>query len=256
MRWIVNASNLGADTVVANCEAVRQAVLRREHGVAGKLRLILNGCDCERAASGGACADRISLGLPPRGPILLNVANLHPYKKQEWLIEAAPAILARFPDATFVMVGKDMGRLEALRRLAAELHVEHAVLFTGVRADVPALMAAASVGTLTSETEACSNTLLEYFAAGLPVVATDVGGNTEIVVHGVSGYLVPSGNAVTLAARICELLDHPDRAREMGAAGRSFVRTKFSITRVVAEYEALFASVAGETAAELPEQGL
>jgi glycosyltransferase involved in cell wall biosynthesis len=250
MRWLVNASNLGADAVVANCDAVRKAVLDREAGVAGKLKLIYNSCDCERAASGSASADRGHLGMPAKGPIILNVANLHSHKRQEWLLGAAPGVLARFPDATFVLVGKDMGQLDSLRRLAADLHIERSVIFTGVRHDVFSLLAVASVGTLTSETEACSNTLLEYCAAGLPVVATNVGGNAEIVVHGVSGFLVQAGDLSELVARICELLEKPEHARQMGSAGRELVQRKFSIGRAVGEYEELFLNLAGEPTAQ------
>lgn len=248
LRWAINMSNLAADAVIANCQAVRNAVLRRELWTAGKLRLIYNGCDCARAASGSASADRRLLGLPAEGPLILNVANLHPHKRQDWLLQAAPAVLARIPGAVFVCVGKDMGQGAYLRGLARQLGIERSVVFTGPRSDVPALLALAAVGTLSSETEACSNTLLEYAAAGLPVVATRVGGNPEIVADGVSGYLVPPGDSAALAARLCELLEQPGRARAMGAAGRARVESRFNLARVVAEYEELFAGLAATAA--------
>jgi glycosyltransferase involved in cell wall biosynthesis len=249
MRWIQNFSNAAADAIVANCQAVKEAVLEREFWVAGKLFLIYNGCDCARAASGSGSGDRTLLGLPAHGPIILSVANLHPHKRHEWLLDASPAILARFPDAKIVIAGKDMGQESFLRRRAAELHIENAVLFTGVRADVPALLALAAIGTLTSETEACSNTLLEYLAAGLPVVATNVGGTPEIVSHGVTGYLVEPGDTTGLAAGICDLLEHREMALEMGARGRDRIRASFSMDRVVSEYEQLFEALAANTGA-------
>jgi glycosyltransferase involved in cell wall biosynthesis len=247
MRWLQNLSNLAADAVVANCLAVKETALRREHWVAGKLCLIYNGCDCKRAASGSRTADRATLGLPPDGPIILSVANLHPHKRHEWLLNATPAVLTRFPDAKIVIVGKDMGQADFLRRLAAGLQIENAVQFTGVRTDVPALLAIAAVGIVTSETEACSNTLLEYLAAGLPVVATNVGGTPEIITHGVTGYLVEPGDTSELATRICDLLEHREMALEMSARGRDKIRANFNMDRVVLEYEQLFEALAGDT---------
>lgn len=256
LRWLQNATNSGADAVVANCAAARDAALRNERNVAARLRLIYGGCDCDRAASGEPNASRVSLGLPFDGPIILCVANLHRCKRHDWLLRAAPQILARFPDAKFVIVGKDMGQLEHLRKMVTELNVENAVVFTGVRTDVPQLIAVATVGVLTSETEAFSNALLEYSAAGLPVVATAVGGNAEIVEDGVSGYLTPASDISAFAARICDILECPTQAMKMGAAGRTRVRSLFGVHRFVEEYERLFESLGAEAHSRTPSGSL
>ena len=246
MRWLVNLTNRLSDSIVANCETVRHAVLCQERWAGRKLTVIYNACDAARA-KGAANANRTELGLPSDGPIILTVANLHPHKRQDWLLAAAPKVTSQFPKAVFVFVGKDMGYLDHLRRLAASLGIERSVIFTGVRMDVPSFLSVATVGTLTSETEACSNTLLEYSAAGLPVVATDVGGNGEIVLDGESGFLVPAGQSGPLAERLIELLGDPARARRMGKAGQVNVEAKFSLNRAVAQYEDLFAWLAAQT---------
>jgi glycosyltransferase involved in cell wall biosynthesis len=88
---------------------------------------------------------------------------------------------------------------------------------------------------------------LEYLAAGLPVVATNVGGTPEIITHGVTGYLVEPGDTSELATRICDLLEHREMALEMSARGRDKIRANFNMDRVVLEYEQLFEALAGDT---------
>lgn len=244
MRGLVNFTNLLSNVIVANCDTVRHSVASQERWAERKLKVIYNGCDTQRLRSSLSLAGRAELGLPPDGEIILNVANLHPHKRQEWLLEAAPKVLAEFPEARFVFVGKDMGYLPFLQNLVGRLGIERSVIFTGVRTDVPNFLRVATVGTLTSETEACSNALLEYSASGLPVVATDVGGNCEIVLEGRSGYLVPPGQAGPLAERLIELLKDPARAARMGQAGQTHVEQRFSLNRAVEQYEKLFENLA------------
>jgi glycosyltransferase involved in cell wall biosynthesis len=107
------------------------------------------------------------------------------------------------------------------------------VTFAGESDDVRSALGRADVSVLTSVKEGCSNVVLESMAAGLPVVATDVGGNAELIEEGVTGFLVPAGDAEAVARRVGELLEDPGRARRMGAAGSARVRSLFTVQRMV-----------------------
>jgi glycosyltransferase involved in cell wall biosynthesis len=111
---------------------------------------------------------------------------------------------------------------------------------------VPELLQASDVFALTSVSEAASLTLLEAMASGVPVVVTDVGGNPEIVRHGVEGLLAPRGAAPAIASALRTLLDDPARAAAMGSAGRARVEERYQLRHTIAAYHALYRRVTGE----------
>jgi glycosyltransferase involved in cell wall biosynthesis len=142
-----------------------------------------------------------------------------------------------------VVVGDGPERA-ALVRLTAGLECATAVRFAGLCVDASARLAAFDVVCLSSDTESMPNVLMEAAAAGVPVVATAVGGVAEVVHHGETGYLVSPGNAVAMAERIVQLVtNQPERAR-MGAAARALACKEFGTSRMVREYERLYATVA------------
>jgi glycosyltransferase involved in cell wall biosynthesis len=143
-----------------------------------------------------------------------------------------------------LLVGDGDGRAQA-QALAAELGVAQHVRFLGVRADVPRLMAAADLFLLTSLSEGVSVTLLEAMAAGLPIVATDVGGNSEVVVHGQTGLLAPRGNAAALAQHIATLLGDAARRNAMGHAGRERLLAQFSQQQMHDQYTRIYTQMLG-----------
>jgi glycosyltransferase involved in cell wall biosynthesis len=163
------------------------------------------------------------------------------------LIEATPYILESAPDAHVVIAGDGPLRAE-LEANADALGVRDRVLFLGSRADTIELMAAFDVFVLPSVVEGMSNALLEAMAVGRPVVVTDVGGNPEVVVDGETGLVVPPADPHQLAASIVKLLEAPELAAEMGAAGRRRVLEHYQIdvmTRRIEElYEELLAAKA------------
>jgi glycosyltransferase involved in cell wall biosynthesis len=114
----------------------------------------------------------------------------------------------------------------------------------GPREDVPALLSQATCLLLTSDYESCPYTVIEAMAAGVPVVATRVGGVPELVEDGVSGLLVEPGRPESIAVAIGELLADPDRARQLGSAGRRLARERFSVERMVSETVALYEELA------------
>jgi len=127
-----------------------------------------------------------------------------------------------------------------LERYAARLGLGGRVVFTGVRQDVPAVLAEAAVSALPSLSEGLSNVLLESMAGGVPVVATAVGGNPEVIEDGVTGLLVPPRDAGALARGICLLLEDRVLAARLGRAGRQRVAQHFSLARMVGENERLY----------------
>jgi glycosyltransferase involved in cell wall biosynthesis len=127
-----------------------------------------------------------------------------------------------------------------MRKLAAELGIADQVRFIGHCGSIPALLAASDVCVLSSKSEGFSNSILEYMAAGRPVVATNVGGASEAVLHGVNGYIVNVGDNVKMAERITSLLLSPEQSRKMGEIGRGFVTERFSSEVQLAVVEAIY----------------
>src|SRR5262249_50330164 len=144
--------------------------------------------------------------LPEGARLVTLVANLrHPVKNVPMFLRAAERVLEKYDDVRFVIAGE--GEMQAdLEATAAQLGIEEFTYFIGRCDDVPALLAASYACVLTSTAEGFSNSILEYMAAGKPVVATDVGGAAEVVVDGETGYLVESNDSETMATRLMELL--------------------------------------------------
>jgi glycosyltransferase involved in cell wall biosynthesis len=154
------------------------------------------------------------------------------------------------PDAAFVIAGEG-DLMPGLRSLAAQLGIERDVFFIGRCENVGQLLFACDIGVLSSKAEGFANAILEYLAAGLPVVATDVGGVREAIAEGETGYVVSSGDDEKMAAGIVRLLNDPERARAMGQLGRSMVAATFSCDHHLQNTLELYAELlnARETAA-------
>jgi L-malate glycosyltransferase len=129
---------------------------------------------------------------------------------------------------------------DLLVRRIQELGLRDAVHLLGTRYDVPALLARATAFCLPSRAEGLSNAIMEAMAARLPVVATRAGGNPELVEDGVTGFVVPVGDAAQMADRLIDLLSDPERAREMGRRGRTFAERELSLDRKKAAYGDLY----------------
>jgi len=150
----------------------------------------------------------------------------------------------RYPDVRMLVVGEtapsESAYLSQLTQLADRLDVADRVIFTGLRSDVPAVLAAADVSVMPSLNEALSNVLLESMAAGAPTVATRVGGTPEAIVDGETGLLVPPGDTRALAVAIGRLLADRSLAARLGQAARRLIQTRFSVDRMVAATEQLY----------------
>ena len=143
------------------------------------------------------------------------------------------------PAAAFLLAGE--GELsDSLRGLAGDLGINDSTFFLGRCEKVAELLAVSEICVLSSKAEGFSNSILEYMAAGRPVVVTSVGGAREVVAEGETGYLVPSGDDAMMAERLIALLQDPERAQAMGAKGKRVVEEKFSCAAQLARTESLY----------------
>jgi glycosyltransferase involved in cell wall biosynthesis len=218
-----------ADRIVANADAVAER-LRREGVPAHRIVVVRNGLDTTpfQERSTGSSGHRIVM-----------VANLRPEKGHDTLIDAAPAILARFPYARFQLVGDGTER-DRLERYAQSRNVAGAFTFVGHSDDVMAHLRRADLFVLPSRSEAFPNGVLEAMAAGLPVVASAVGGIPEVVHHNETGLLVAPGRADALANAVCRVFSDRALGERLAAAGRARVESRYSFERMVRALEDLY----------------
>jgi glycosyltransferase involved in cell wall biosynthesis len=247
-RIVERSSYRLADAVIANCEEVRRQLI--DEGVpADKVRTIYNGLDPARVQVPQAERKEIlaSLNLPDRQFVTI-MANMRAhvwkpepacYKDHPTFLRAAKIVHEQLPEAGFILAGEGE-LLEATQELARSLGIAERTFFIGRCKDIGRVLSISDVCVLSSRSEGFSNSILEYMAAGRPVVATDVGGAREAIVQGETGYLVAAGDHQRLAQHIVSLLLDPEQARAMGEAGRRVVNEKFSCNKQVQNLESLF----------------
>lgn len=181
---------------------------------------------------------RLEFGIT-QGPVLVVIARLTEAKGHCYLLQALPCLLETWPQLCCMIVGD--GELRAqLQGLAVTLGVERACKFIGVRKDIADILAAADVVVLPSLSEGFPFVLLEALAMGCPVVASRVNGIPELIEDHKTGLLVQSRDPQALAVAIREVLSNPTAALTMGANGRTVVRERFTVDRMVANTTAIF----------------
>jgi len=261
--WIVSRRDLGVWTgpaharllamvtrrapfVLCNSDAVRDLVVHREGADPARVRVIPNGIDLERFDREAAASPRPPVeGLRPEAPVVALVANMkHGVKGHGDFLLAAASVARALPAARFLLVG-DGGLRPELERRARELGLGSAAIFTGRRTDVPSLLSRCTAAVSSSRSEGLSNAIMEAMAASLPVVATAVGGNVELVRDGRTGFLVRPGDASQLAARLVDVLRDPGLAARLGHAGRRRVEDEYSARRLGERLQMLYAEIAG-----------
>lgn len=228
--------------------SVAQRRFYRDMGLPGERMVVIhNGVDVGRFHPEPAArvAARAALGLADEAQVLGCVGSLQPNKNHELLLQAVRRVRPGRPRLVCLIVGDgpERGRLE---RRVRELGLGGAVRLLGLRRDVPGIMPALDALAVVSRSESFSLVAIEAMASGVPVVAVDSGGPREIVVPGETGYLVPAGDADALAAAAARVLDDPEAARRMGAAGRDRVERHFSLASMVAGRSALYEALVAD----------
>ncbi len=220
-----------AQAVIANCEAVRDELI--VEGVpANKILTSYNGLELERfkprqESQRDELLTSFGLSAVAGRRLVTMVANLRPVKDQATFLQAARLVREVVPDVAFCLAGEGE-LLNPLRQQAAQLGLAEDVFFNGRCERVAELLSVSDIGVLSSASEGFSNAIIEYMAAGLSVVVTNVGGAREAVVEAETGFLVQPGDADAMARRLIELLNNPARARAMGERARHIVEEKFS----------------------------
>jgi glycosyltransferase involved in cell wall biosynthesis len=228
------------DQVVSNSEVGKEYAI--QHGIPrDRIRLIYNGVNLNRLSADEHTSEqaKLRLGVPPGGKVVGMVARMFPPKDHATFLQAAAIISQTMPDTRFALVGNGVLR-NHLENLSHELEIASKTVFFGEQQDVGTYLSTFDVAVLASNSEGCSNVILEAMAFGKPVIATDVGGNKELVKDGENGLLVPVQNPQALADAILSCLRQPDRVKDMGERGRKIVTTRFSLDRMVHDYEELY----------------
>ena len=207
------------------------------------LTVIANGVDTDRMRNlppEGRAALRGGMSVGDQEFVWLAVGRFEVAKDYPNMLRAFAAVRAREPRAVLVIVGQGSLQAEA-EALTAELGLREAVRFLGARDDVPAVMSAADGYVMSSAWEGMPMVLLEAAAAGLPIVATAVGGNGEVVRDGESGFLVPARDSEVLRAGMLRLMALPEEQRRaMGERGREHVRANYGLQRVAERWERVY----------------
>jgi glycosyltransferase involved in cell wall biosynthesis len=218
------------DAYLVNCEAIAAWQVERKRLPREKIEVIPNGIDLGRLPpfSLDRRRARLAAGLQRDRRLVAGVGRLDAQKDFPTFLRAAAMIAAELPDIDFLVVGEGEERA-ALDALARRLGLGARVVFTGLRHDVPRLLAAADVLALTSLYEGFPNVVLEAMATGAVAVATDVGGCRELVTSGETGLLVPPRAPAAVAAAVGRVLRDPALARRLATAARQRVEGAFSI---------------------------
>lgn len=237
------------DGVITVSNAVRNEVINKGWFKAGKVWSIHNGINVEEYANNAKRESiKQSIGIAPGKNVVGVIGNIKRIKGIRYFLHAASLICARNPDVEFVLIGYDLkeagNSLEDMKLLAKQMKIADKIHFLGERNDIADLISVFDVAVISSLSEGFSNVLLEYMASAKPVVATDVGGNREAVVHGETGLLVPSENAQRLADGIEVFLENREIALRYGLAGRRRVKKDFSLKGMIGKYERICEQVA------------
>jgi glycosyltransferase involved in cell wall biosynthesis len=232
-----------ADLVCANAEAVRRVCIEEERCAPERVVVLRNGLDLERFDA-LAAAPGDPLPREPGDTVISVIGNLWPVKDHRTLVEAAGRLKDSFPRLRFFCAGDGVERPYLESRIR-ELGLEGRVVLLGHRTDVPSLLARSDAFLLCSTAEGLSNAVMEGMAARLPVIATRVGGNPELL-EGGRGLLVPPRDPAALAAAVTRLLADREEAREMGRRGRAFVEAELTVSRMQSAHEELYLKALGE----------
>ena len=229
-RLLLKFANRYPRRWLANSQAVADTISRLEAIDGSRFDVIYNGVEIPAPDTAGYKASA------SRSKTVVMVANLRPVKAVDTLIRAAAVVVKSVPNVRFTIVG-DGPQRASLLKLAAELSLTGQIDFMGSTSDVHATLRGATVGVLTSISEGFSNAILEYMCAGLPVVATDVGGNREAVIDSETGFLITPSDHIMLADMLIHLLKHPDESLRLGRAGRKRAEAEFSLAAMIRNYQ-------------------
>ena len=225
--------------VFAVSEQVRQHAIKTDGIAAARVHTIHNGLDLEEESGEAAFPSKRSC------PTITTIGNIRRVKGHDLLIRAAAEVTALLPNTAFTIAGEVLERdyFQHLQDMVRELGLVDRFRFVGKITDLRAHLRTADIFVLPSRSEGFSNALIEAMAAGVPAIATEVGGNPEAIQNGVSGVLVPAEDPSAISSAILRLLGAQEVARRMGAAGQRAVEARFTARAMVSRVSAVYASL-------------
>ncbi len=232
--------NLFTNRITGVSNFSKDSLVRYEKLPANKIDVIYNGINLEEfKISTDREVKRKELGIDYGEVAIGMIGRFDPIKNHRMLLVAFRDVLKHISRAKLLLIG-DGPLKEECKEFASELGVSNCVVFLSRRSDIAELLQAIDILVLSSNAEAASLTLLEAMAAGLPVIATEAGGNPEIILRDQTGLLVPAKNHIEFAKAIISLIQDPEKRRKMREAGKRRVRSLFSIDRMLKQYENLY----------------
>jgi glycosyltransferase involved in cell wall biosynthesis len=254
-RWSFALTRWCPHLIIANSGA-GAAFNQKTFGLpAHKYRVVHNGVDTERFQPRDPGRVRRELGLAEHHRVVGMFGSFKAQKNHPLLLRAARAVVERFPDVRFLMVGDELYQgmsgsvtyKQEIMALVQELGLAEYCIFAGNREDVENWFPVCDLTVLPSLTEGTPNVALESMACGVPVVATDVSDNRLVIPDGVVGFVVPSGDASALSARICELLGDEALRSRMSQEARQLAVDQFSGPSLAAKTAAVYDEALGQT---------
>jgi glycosyltransferase involved in cell wall biosynthesis len=242
--------------VLGNSHAVVDQLASEGSVLCEKLGIIYNGIPCPaRTGKSGRLESRSRLHIGEDVLVISIIANLAPHKGHADLLKALAKIRAQLPaEWRLLVIGRDDGELETLVSQAGKAGINANIQFLGERDEVQKILATSDMGILCSHQEGFSNAVLEGMAAGLPMVVTDVGGNSEAVIDEETGLVVPPRDSDKLGGAILRLARDSELRKRMGEAGRKRVEENFSLDKCVDNYARLYECLLkGGKVSDVPE---
>lgn len=243
LTWLDRLPAKFADVVLANCAAVARDAETADGVAASEIRTIPNGVDVGIFCRGRDYALLHSLGFCEENVIFGMVANFFTCKRHQDFIEAARRIHSECPRTRFLIVGVDHGSLSRVRQQIRSSGMEMVIQIIPGTKTPQACYRAMDVYICSSESEGMSNSVAEAMGAGLPVIATTTGGNTELIRHGENGFLVGIGRPEEIARLGCRLVQDEALRESVGARARADVAARFPVAAMVKAHEDLYAEL-------------
>jgi glycosyltransferase involved in cell wall biosynthesis/serine acetyltransferase len=236
LRWVHERSTF----VIANSQAVCDDLIEEDRVNPNLVRVVRNAVDVQKFANVQPDRETLFPKLSPEDMLIVAVANMNTESKGYTdLIHAASEVCRHFPQARFLLVGdgRERSKLEGMARGA---NLSENILFLGKRTDVPRILPCGDLFVSSSWSEGLPNSVLEAMAAGLPVVATRVGGTPEVIEDGLSGVLVAPRDSSALANGILRVLRDKDFAQALARGGRERVKTAFGFDRLLTDLDRVY----------------
>ncbi|HRI38015.1 MAG TPA: glycosyltransferase [Nitrospira sp.] len=245
--WLYRHTAQWADSILANSQSAADLCVKLEHIEPKRIRVIHNGVDLDRFQTISPEHGKALLGLKGKSPIIGVTGNWRPVKGLEVFLRAAARVHGRVPTAHFVLLGSGPLKKE-LQLLAEHLAIASHITFIEGRSDIHQLVSGLDIAVQPSLSESFSNVLVEYMAAGRPIVATKVGDAEQMIDEGKEGLLVSPHDDEAMSKAILELCEQPSMASEMGRRAAEKATANWAWTRIIETHQTLYETLLRQNA--------